>query len=134
LPHLFTGSRSPAPKLGLYKIFNYILKDLYLGCQRNELPIHKDGEGHPETHYTRFSGGQRVSWPALPSHLMRLVHRISRLPGCDQFRDGRTDVGCTRLATHVAGFGATFAQQGLDGVDDGLAGGGFPQMLQHQRG
>jgi hypothetical protein len=54
LPHLSTGSRGPAPKLGLYKIFNYILKILYPGCQWKELPIHKDGEGHPETHYTRI--------------------------------------------------------------------------------
>ena len=48
------GSRGPAPKLSLYKIFNYVLKILYLGCQWKELPIHKDGEGHPETHYTRI--------------------------------------------------------------------------------
>jgi hypothetical protein len=54
LPHLSVGSRGPAPKLGLYKIFNYVLKILYLGCQWKELPIHKDGEGHPETHYTRI--------------------------------------------------------------------------------
>ena len=52
LPHLSIGSRGPAPKLSLYKIFNYVLKILYLGCQWKELPIHKDGEGHPETHYT----------------------------------------------------------------------------------
>jgi hypothetical protein len=26
LPHLSVGSRGPAPKLSLYKIFNYILK------------------------------------------------------------------------------------------------------------
>jgi hypothetical protein len=54
LPHLSIGSRGPAPKLSLYKIFNYVLKILYLGCQWKELPIHKDGEGHPETHYTRI--------------------------------------------------------------------------------
>jgi hypothetical protein len=30
------------------------LKILYPGCQWKELPIHKDGEGHPETHYTRI--------------------------------------------------------------------------------
>ena len=54
LPHLSAGSRGPAPKLGLYKIFNYILKILYLGCQWKELPTHKDGEGQPETHYTRI--------------------------------------------------------------------------------
>ena len=33
LPHLSIGSRGPAPKLSLYKIFNYVLKILYLGCQ-----------------------------------------------------------------------------------------------------
>jgi transposase len=54
LPHLSIGSRGPAPKLSLYKIFNYVLKILYLGCQWKELPIDKDGEGHPETHYTRI--------------------------------------------------------------------------------
>lgn len=54
LPHLSVGSRGPAPKLSLYKIFNYILKILYLGCQWKELPIEKDGEGLPETHYTRI--------------------------------------------------------------------------------
>jgi hypothetical protein len=54
LPHLSVGSRRPAPKLSLYKIFNYVLKILYLGCQWKELPIHKDGQGHPETHYTRI--------------------------------------------------------------------------------
>jgi len=40
--------------VSLYKIFNYVLKILYLGCQWKELPIDKDGEGHPETHYTRI--------------------------------------------------------------------------------
>ena len=54
LPHLSIGSRGPAPKLSLYKIFNYILKVLYLGCQWKELPIEKDGNGHPQTHYTRI--------------------------------------------------------------------------------
>jgi transposase len=54
LPHLSIGSRGPAPKLSLFKIFNYVLKILYLGCQWKELPIDKDGEGHPETHYTRI--------------------------------------------------------------------------------
>jgi transposase len=54
LPHLSTGRRGPAPKLGLFKIFNYILQLLYLGCQWKELPIDKDGEGRPEIHYTRI--------------------------------------------------------------------------------
>ncbi len=54
LPHLSIGSRGPAPKLSLYKIFKYVLKILYLGCQWKDLPIEKDGKGHPETHYTRI--------------------------------------------------------------------------------
>src|SRR6202158_282558 len=54
LPHLSRGSRGPTPKLGLHKIFNYILRLLYLGCQWKELPIEKDGLGHPEIHYTRI--------------------------------------------------------------------------------
>ena len=33
LPHLSVGSRGPAPKLSLFKIFNYILRQLYMGCQ-----------------------------------------------------------------------------------------------------
>jgi hypothetical protein len=31
LPHLSVGSRGPAPKLGLFKIFNYVLQLLYPG-------------------------------------------------------------------------------------------------------
>jgi hypothetical protein len=54
LPYLSIGSRGPVPKLSLYKIFNYVLKILYLGCQWKELPIEKDGNGYPETHYTRI--------------------------------------------------------------------------------
>jgi transposase len=54
LPHLSPGSRGPAPKLSLQKIFNYVLKHLYLGCQWKELPIDKAGGGRPETHYTRI--------------------------------------------------------------------------------
>jgi transposase len=54
LPHLSVGSRGPAPKLGLHKIFNYILRLLYMGCRWKELPIEKDGEGRPEIHYTRI--------------------------------------------------------------------------------
>src|SRR6201986_2835086 len=54
LPHLSVGSRGPAPKLSLFKIFNYILRLLYMGCQWKELPIERDDEGHPEIHYTRI--------------------------------------------------------------------------------
>jgi hypothetical protein len=40
------------PKLPLRKIFNYILKMLYLGCQWKALPIDKDSAGRPEIHPT----------------------------------------------------------------------------------
>ncbi len=54
LPHLHTRSRGPQPKLPWHKIFNYILKLLYLGCQWKELPIEKNKDGRPEIHYTRI--------------------------------------------------------------------------------
>jgi hypothetical protein len=90
LPHLSTGSRRPAPKLGLYKIFNYFLKILYLGCQWKELPIHKDGEGHPETHYTRID---RIWRRWVNSGCMDAIFAgsVSRLHA-----DGRLDTAATR--------------------------------------
>jgi transposase len=63
LPHLSIGRRGPAPKLSLHRIFNYILRLLYLGCQWKELPIQKDGEGRPEIHYTRIYSAWR-RWEA----------------------------------------------------------------------
>jgi transposase len=54
LPHLSIGSRGPALKLSLFKIFNYVLQQLHMGCQWKQLPIAKDGEGRPEIHYTRI--------------------------------------------------------------------------------
>ena len=63
LPHLSLGSRGPAPKLGLFKIFNYILQQLYLGCQWKQLPIDKDDAGCPEIHYTRIYSAWR-RWAA----------------------------------------------------------------------
>ena len=41
-------------KIPLFKIFNYILKFLYMGCQWKMLPIDKDADGKPEIHYTRI--------------------------------------------------------------------------------
>src|SRR5208282_5000575 len=66
LPHLSVGSRGPAPKLSLFKIFNYILRLLYMGCRWKELPIERDerdDEGHPEIHYTRIYSAFR-RWEA----------------------------------------------------------------------
>jgi hypothetical protein len=53
-PYLSSGSRGPAPKLGLLKIFNYILQLLYLDFQWKEVAIDKDGKGRPEIRYTRI--------------------------------------------------------------------------------
>jgi transposase len=63
LPHLSVGRRGPAPKLSLFKIFNYILRQLYMGCQWKELPIERDDEGRPEIHHTRIYSAFR-RWEA----------------------------------------------------------------------
>jgi hypothetical protein len=54
LPHLTVGSRGPAPKSSLHALFNYVLKLLYLGCQRKELPIERDATGRGEIHHIRI--------------------------------------------------------------------------------
>ena len=53
LPHLSEGSRGPDRKLSPHSLFNYILKQLYLGCQWKELPIERDANGRREIHHTR---------------------------------------------------------------------------------
>ena len=53
LPHLVSPRRGPAPKISCFKVFNYILRILYLGCQWKMLPIDKGPDGQPEIHYTR---------------------------------------------------------------------------------
>jgi transposase len=52
LPHLPRGRRGPLPRLPLYRIFNYILKALYLGCQWHMLPIDRNQQGRREIHPT----------------------------------------------------------------------------------
>jgi hypothetical protein len=47
----------------LHKIFNYILRLLYMGCLWKELPIEKDGEGRREIHCTRIYSALR-RWEA----------------------------------------------------------------------
>ena len=48
LEHLPARTRGPLYKVSRYKIFNYILKFLYMGCQWKMLPIDKDETGWPE--------------------------------------------------------------------------------------
>ena len=59
LPHLSRGRRGPQPTLSLHRIFNYILKALYMGCQWMMLPIDSNDEGHREIHRTRI---YRMMW------------------------------------------------------------------------
>jgi transposase len=54
LPHLRRGRRGPPPTLPLHKIFNYILRVLYMGCQWKMLPIERNAKGRREIHYTRI--------------------------------------------------------------------------------
>jgi len=51
---LSEGKRGPKPKIGYFKIFNYILYFLHTGVQWHKLPIEKNDEGKPEIHYTRI--------------------------------------------------------------------------------
>ena len=51
LPHLQRGRPGPPVKLTLHKIFNYILQQLYMGCQWKSLPIANRCDGQPEIHY-----------------------------------------------------------------------------------
>jgi transposase len=46
-------SRGPRYKITRYKIFNYILKFLYMGCQWKMLPIALNVFGKPEIHYSQ---------------------------------------------------------------------------------
>ncbi|MGF6483093.1 transposase [Paraburkholderia sp. JPY419] len=54
LPHLGRGRRGPPPTLPLQKMFNYVLKALYMGCQWKMLPIETNALGLPEIHHTRI--------------------------------------------------------------------------------
>lgn len=53
LKHLPKRQRGPVSKTSVFKIFNYIMKFLYTGCQWKELPIDLSPDGKPEIHYTR---------------------------------------------------------------------------------
>jgi hypothetical protein len=72
---------------------------MYLGCQWKELPIDKDGEGHPETHYTRIYRIWR-RWVDNSCMDTILAGSASRL-----HEDGRLDttVRCARNDTIAAG-------------------------------
>jgi len=53
LEHIPARTRGPHYKVSRYKVFNYILKFLYMGCQWKMLPIDKDETGRPELHYSQ---------------------------------------------------------------------------------
>jgi hypothetical protein len=61
LPCLSIGSRGPAPKLNLFKILNYILRQLYMECQWKELQIERDVV-RPERRPIQASGVVFSEW------------------------------------------------------------------------
>lgn len=46
-PYLSKAKRGYESRIGLFKVFNYVLKRIYMGCQWKALPIEADGQ-HPE--------------------------------------------------------------------------------------
>jgi transposase len=58
-PHLTVAKRGYVSKIPLYKMFNYILKKLYTGCQWKELPIDPD-PNDPDK--------KEISWHAVYYH------------------------------------------------------------------
>ena len=53
LKHLPAKMQKRRYKVSRYKIMNYILKFLYMGCQWKMLPIEIDKTGRPEIHYSQ---------------------------------------------------------------------------------
>lgn len=105
LPHLSVGRRGPAAKLSLHKIFNYVLKFLYLGCQWKELPVEKDADGCPEIHYTSIYRAFR-RWASDGCIAATFIGSVSRL-----WQDNLLDV------TVVHGDGTTTAaKKGGDNI------------------
>ena len=52
--HSPARTRGPWYKVSRFKVFNYILKFVYMGCQWKMLPIDKDRAGRPEIHYSQI--------------------------------------------------------------------------------
>lgn len=95
LPHLIAPRRGPPPKISDFKLFNYILTLLYMGCQWKMLPIDKGPEGQPEIHYTRVYATYR-RWLALGCFYLiftdsvRLLHQQQLLDVSVIHGDGTT--------------------------------------------
>lgn len=60
LPHLSRGRRGPPPTLPLQRIFNYILRALYMGCHLVQLAaaaaVHSEGAVHSHARRALSSG------------------------------------------------------------------------------
>ena len=95
MPHLSVGSRGPDTKLSLHVLFNYILKQLYLGCPWKELPIEKDANGRREIHNTRV-GRAFPRWEAdgcfdaIFEGTVLTLHRADLVDGSVIHGDGTT--------------------------------------------
>lgn len=86
LPHLSRGRSGPSPTLPLQRIFNYILRVLYTGCQWKMLPTEIDATGRPEIHHTRIYRMMR-RWQADGSLDLVFAGSAHRL-----HQDGRLDL------------------------------------------
>ena len=58
-PYISVAKRGFESKIALYKIFNYVLKKLYTGCQWKEVPIEPDPDN---------SEKKEISWHAVYYH------------------------------------------------------------------
>ena len=51
LPSLRNGKRGPNKKIGLYKLFCYVMRILSTGMKWQDIEIGLDNNGNPEIHY-----------------------------------------------------------------------------------
>jgi hypothetical protein len=108
LPNLSPGSCGLAPKLSLHKIFNYVLKHLYLGFQWKELTIDKNGEGFVEIHYTRIyricrRWGANGCMDAIFAGSVSRLHGDARLDTAVIHGDGTTTAAITSASAATRG-------------------------------
>ena len=90
LPKKISG---PKYKLSRYKMFNYVLKFIYMGCQWKMLPIDKDKTSRPEIHYTQIFRTYQ-SWLECGAIIkifensVFVLHETGRLDASTIHRDG----------------------------------------------
>ena len=56
------GEGGQSKKISFFKIFNYILKLMYIGFHWKQIPVEKDESGEPEIHHTKIFNSLKF-WP-----------------------------------------------------------------------